>query len=79
MRWKQDAVCPELACVTKLVFVCAMPRRGRLNFCLTLLVMLVVGLTFAGVYVFIKATSFAGYRAARHAAPAPAPGPGGEL
>ncbi|GAB4820509.1 hypothetical protein N2152v2_007555 [Parachlorella kessleri] len=45
--------------------------KGRVNFCLTLLVMLMVGLTFAGTFLFIKFTSFAGYRAARPAPAAP--------
>ncbi|KAL4432858.1 hypothetical protein ABPG77_008184 [Micractinium sp. CCAP 211/92] len=45
-------------------------RRGRANFCLTCLVMLIVGLTFAAMYVFIKFTRLAGYRAA---APQPVP------
>ncbi|KAL4458035.1 hypothetical protein ABPG75_012900 [Micractinium tetrahymenae] len=48
-------------------------RRGRANFCLTCLIMLIVGLTFAAMYVFIKLTRFAGYRAA---APLPAAAPG---
>jgi hypothetical protein len=46
-------------------FLCNVRCRGRINFCLTLLVMLVVGLVFAGMFLFIKFTSFAGYRAAR--------------
>ena len=56
--------------------------RGRVNFCLTLLVMLLVGLTFAGMFLFIKFTSFAGYKAARSAPgapPAAAPEAHGEL
>lgn len=47
-------------------------RRGRANFCLTCLIMLVVGLTFAAMYMFIKVTRFAGYRAT---APLPVPMP----
>lgn len=48
-------------------------RRGRANFCLTCLVMLVVGLTFAAMYVFIKVTRFAGYRSAPLHVPTPTP------
>ncbi|KAI3435499.1 hypothetical protein D9Q98_001565 [Chlorella vulgaris] len=42
----------------------AVHKRGRANFCLTCLVMLIIGLLFAGMYLFIKMTRLAGYRAA---------------
>lgn len=40
----------------------AIHRRGRLNFCFTLLVMLLIGVGFVAMYVFIRITSFTGYR-----------------
>lgn len=40
-------------------------RRGARSLCLRLLVLFLVGVTFAGVYMFIKVTSFAGYKARR--------------
>eukprot|EP00887_Chlorella_sp_A99_P001492 scaffold8.g1492.t1 len=37
-------------------------RRSRLNLCMTCLIMMVIGLTFAGMYIFIRVTRFAGYK-----------------
>jgi hypothetical protein len=53
----------------------AVHRRGRVNFCFTLLVMLIIGVGFAAMYLFIRVTSFTGYRSPRGAAPAPPPPP----
>lgn len=50
-------------------------KRGRTNLCLTCLIMMVIGLTFAGMYMFIRVTRFAGYKAARPALQAAAPTP----
>ena len=43
--------------------------RGARSLCLRLLVLFLVGITFAGVYMFIKLTSMAGFKARR--APVP--------
>ena len=39
--------------------------RGARSLCLRLLVLFLVGITFAGVYMFIKLTSMAGFKARR--------------
>lgn len=51
----------------------AIHRRGSLNFCLQLLIMLAIGGIFAGMYVFIRVTRLAGYSAVPRAAPLPSP------
>jgi hypothetical protein len=43
----------------------AVHRRGRLNFCFTCLVLLIIGVGFAAMVVFIRLTSLTGYRAQR--------------
>lgn len=40
----------------------AIHRRGRLNFCLSCLVILLICGGFAGMFVFIRVTSFVGYK-----------------
>jgi hypothetical protein len=50
---------------------CGLARRGMRSLCVRLLVLVAVGLTFAGVYMFIRVTSFAGYKARRRAPAAP--------
>lgn len=39
--------------------------RGARSLCLRLLVLFLVGITFAGVYMFIKLTSMAGFKTPR--------------
>jgi len=46
-------------------------KRGRLNFCLTCLVLLIIAVGFVGMYLFIRITSFTGYKAAKIAANVP--------
>ncbi len=41
------------------------PHRNKVNFCTTCLVLILVGMMFAGMYMFIKVTSFAGFSAAK--------------
>ena len=49
-------------------------RRGRVNFCFTILVLLIIGVGFAGMYIFIRITSFTGYKASKATKlPPPAP------
>jgi len=40
-------------------------RRGRLNFCFTCLIMLIIGTGFAAMYIFIRITSFTGYKSSK--------------
>lgn len=40
-------------------------KSSRMNFCFTLMVLLALGLGFAGMYVFIRVTSFTGYKKER--------------
>jgi hypothetical protein len=42
----------------------ALHKRGRLNLCLTCLIMLIIGGSFAGMFMFIRVTRFAGYKRA---------------
>lgn len=42
----------------------ALHKRGRLNLCLTCLIMLIIGSSFAGMFMFIRVTRFAGYKRA---------------
>lgn len=51
----------------------ALHRRGRINFCFTFLVLLIIGVGFAAMYMFIRVTSFVGYKAPRGQAPVPPP------
>lgn len=54
----------------------AIHRRGRVNFCFTILVLLIIGTGFAGMYIFIRITSFTGYKATKAAKlPPPAAAP----
>ncbi len=53
----------------------AVHRRSRMNFCLTLMILLAVGGGFAGMYIFIRTTSMLGYRAPRAVKTAPTPVP----
>lgn len=48
-------------------------KRGRLNFCLTCLVILIISVGFVGMYLFIRITSFTGYKAAKITAHSPPP------
>lgn len=47
-------------------------KRGRLNLCFTCLVMLAIGASFAGLFMFIRVTRFVGYK---KAVPIPLPSP----
>lgn len=50
-------------------------KSSRMNLCFTLFVFLAMGLGFAGMYIFIRVTSFSGYKSSRtHAAPPPPQG-----
>lgn len=40
----------------------ALHKRGRLHLCLTCLIMLIIGASFAGIFMFIRVTRFAGYK-----------------
>jgi len=40
-------------------------KSSRMNFCFTLMVLLALGVGFAGMYVFIRVTSFTGYKKER--------------
>jgi len=50
-------------------------RRGRINFCFTILVMFIIGTGFAAMYIFIRITSLTGYKAAKAPIPVPTPVP----
>lgn len=42
----------------------ALHKQGRINICLTCLIMLIIGCLFAGMFMFIRVTRFAGYKRA---------------
>lgn len=44
-------------------------KSSRMNLCFTLFVFLAMGLGFAGMYIFIRVTSFTGYKSSRAQAP----------
>ncbi|KAI8108467.1 hypothetical protein M9434_006492 [Picochlorum sp. BPE23] len=48
-------------------------KSSRMNLCFTLFVFLAMGLGFAGMYIFIRVTSFTGYKSSRAHAPQRAP------
>eukprot|EP00890_Picochlorum_soloecismus_P000007 jgi/Picsp_1/1006/NSC_04490-R1_cation exchanger-like protein len=43
--------------------VVAARRSSRMNLCFTLMILLLIGVGFAAMYIFIRVTSFTGYRA----------------
>lgn len=70
-RVHRKCVCVGVChCTTRITYHCmyhcaSLLPRNRVNFCTTCLVLLLVGVVFAGMYMFIKVTSFAGFSAAR--------------